>query len=349
MTRRTWALVTAAATGALIAYTTLIEPRWLQLRHVRIHIRGLATPLEGLRLALLTDLHVGRGTSLGLVRRAATLVMRARPDLIALTGDLTTDNATGFEHVLGALDALHAPLGVWAVPGNHDYIVGIDAWRRQVGRHPVIRDLTNRAQLLDVGGARLCVAGVDDYYMGAPRLALPPLETRDATILLAHTPDQAERSRRAYDAVDLILSGHTHGGQIRLPLLGSPVTSAHYGELYDAGVRRRPWTQVYISRGVGTIGAPARFFARPEVSIIELTAEPRPPIAGWRARWRRAYRRIPRVHMRDAHGRRAAQGPRAVHASRAAQDAGPAAPRLHSERRTSDTPMEAPDARPDAR
>ena len=267
----------AGAAAATVAYATLIEPRWLEQTRPLIHIRGLPRALEGLRIALLTDMHAGSARSLRRVRAAVRLVRAARPDFVALAGDFAADDQPDFDRIFEALDPLEAPLGVYAVPGNHDYIVGIARWREGLRHHPRIRDLTNRAVRLDVGGARLCVAGVDDFYRGTPRLDfLPPPVTRDLTILLAHGPDQAERLRRGGDAVDLVLSGHTHGGQVQLPFLGAPVNSAEHPELYEEGLRRRPWTQVYTSRGIGTVGLPVRFLARPEVAILELTGAPRP-------------------------------------------------------------------------
>ena len=272
-----WGAALTGAGAATLGYAAWVEPRWLQLRRPRIHVRGLPAPLEGLRIALLTDLHAGRPRDYALIRRAVRMVMAEVPALIALTGDLTVDDAQDFSEVLAALDGLSAPLGVYAVPGNHDHIVGIGKWRRDIGSHPVITDLTNRSVLHEVDGARLCVAGVDDYFRGTPRLPVPPRKDRDFTLLLAHSPDQGERCCRIDDAVDLIVSGHTHGGQVRLPFLGAPVRSAAFGDLYDEGLRRRPWTQVYTSRGIGTIHLPVRLFARPEVAVLRLTGAPRPP------------------------------------------------------------------------
>ena len=268
----------AAAAGALGAYATLVEPRWLQVTRTKIHHAGLHPGLEGFRVALLTDLHAGGVTPLSIVRRAARAAMAERPDLIALTGDFAEDRAPGFERVLEALQGLRAPFGVYAVPGNHDHIVGIERWHADLEAHPEIVDLTNEARMLEVRGARLCVAGVDDYSHGDPSLeVLPPPERRDFTLLLAHDPDQAERARRGYDAVDLIVSGHTHGGQVRLPFVGALRNPAERGDLYEEGLRRRPWTQVYTSRGVGTVHLPVRFLCRPEVAVLELTGAPRPP------------------------------------------------------------------------
>ncbi|MDP9349170.1 MAG: metallophosphoesterase [Gemmatimonadota bacterium] len=267
----------ALGAGALGVYAFLVEPRWLELTRPRIHVRGLHPGLEGLRIALLTDLHAGAGTPLSLVRRACRIAMRERPDVIALTGDFAADDAPGFRAVLEALACLDAPLGVYAVPGNHDHVVGIDTWHRQVCAHPRIHNLTNAVVVREVNGARFCIAGVDDYSLGEPRMdVLPPPEERDFTLLLAHDPDQAERARRAHDQVDLVLSGHTHGGQVRLPWVGALENPAEYDDLYEEGLRRRPWTQVYTSRGVGTVRIPVRFLCRPEVAIVELTGTPRP-------------------------------------------------------------------------
>ena len=268
----------ALGAGALGAYAFLVEPRWLEVTRTRIHARGLHPGLEGLRIALLTDMHAGEGTPLSLIRRACRSAMAERPHLVALTGDFAADRSGDFGAVLEAMEGLDAPLGVFAVPGNHDHIVGIDTWHRQVRAHPRIVDLTNAATVREVGGARLCVAGVDDYSMGEPRMdVLPPPEERDFTLLLAHDPDQAERARRVCDRVDLVVSGHTHGGQVRLPWVGALKNPAEREDLYEEGLRRRPWTQVYTSRGVGTVHLPVRFLCRPEVAVLELTGVPRPP------------------------------------------------------------------------
>lgn len=277
MKPRTLALAATGSAAALAAYAVLVEPHWLQVRRSRVHVRFLPPGLEGLRIALLTDLHVQRGRALGILRRAVDAAIRARPDLIAISGDLAEDEEA-LQAVLDALMPLEAPLGVYAVPGNHDHRAGIDTWHRALAARKAIVDLTNGSTTVRRDGVAICIAGVDDHIEGSPRLSLPPPEQRDLTILLAHSPDQAERCRRRYDAVDLILSGHTHGGQVRLPFIGAPVSSAERPDLYEDGLRRRPWTQVYTSRGLGTTRLPVRFLARPELAILELSRQPRPPI-----------------------------------------------------------------------
>ena len=275
---RKWAWGTLAALAGIGAYAVWIEPRWLQVRRATIYMRHLPRDLDGFRVALLTDLHAGRKSHFNLIRRAVALAMREQPDLIAVTGDFAADDARDFTDVFDALRELDAPVGVYAVPGNHDYVVGIEKWWHQI-KSSNLTDLTNRFVQLEVGDTRLCIAGVDDYYRGRPELILPPPDERDITILLAHSPDQAERCRRASDSIDLIVCGHTHAGQVRIPFIGPPLSSAEHAHLYQEGLRRRPWTQVYISRGIGTVHFPVRLLARPEVAVLDLRDAARPALS----------------------------------------------------------------------
>jgi predicted MPP superfamily phosphohydrolase len=237
-------------------------------------VAGLPPALEDLRIALLTDLHAGSDTPLGRVRRACRLAMRARPDLVALTGDLVSKGSgDALDPVVALLDEeLAAPLGVYAVPGNHDHAAGIERWYRAVGRHLKIEALTNRAIVLDRGGATLRVAGVDSLREGdaEPAVALRAAPPADATVLLSHNPDLVEEACRALGPVDLVLSGHTHGGQVRLPFVGPVWNSSRHPNLFVSGLVRRPGGTVYVSRGVGTVHQPVRFLCRPEVPILEL-------------------------------------------------------------------------------
>jgi uncharacterized protein len=277
-------LALGSAAAASLLYAAVIEPRWLRCTHTRLHFRRLPRQLEGLRIALLTDLHANAHTPRDLLRRVVDETNAARADVVAITGDIA-ENEAALGTALEALARLHAPFGVYIVPGNHDYRdVGIERWHDAVSRRPSLINLTNAVRIIRVSRrrsnddeARLCIAGVDDLSHGQPRLdLLPPPPSRDFTVLLAHHPDQAEHVRRAADDVDLVLSGHTHGGQVRLPGYGAVVSSSNHPDLYEAGVRRRPWTQVYTSRGIGTTHLPVRFFAPPEIAILTLTAAARP-------------------------------------------------------------------------
>jgi uncharacterized protein len=277
---RTIALATAGVGAATAFYSWYVEPRWLQCTRTTLHFRDLPAALEGLRIALLTDLHASPDTPRGLIRRAVHSALAARADMIAVTGDIAEDEQS-LERALEELQQLQAPLGTYIVPGNHDYRdIGIEMWRSAVQRRSALQDITNQARLLDVqrhgAAALLCIAGVDDLAEGRPRLDMVHGLRRDFTVLLAHNPDQAERARRADDDVDLVLSGHTHGGQVRLPILGAVVNSAEHAHLYEAGVRRRPWTQVYTSRGIGTTHMRIRLLTRPEMALLTLSGARRP-------------------------------------------------------------------------
>jgi uncharacterized protein len=282
-------MAAGGAAAATAVYARLVEPRLVLRTRTRLHFHDLPPALEGLRVALLADVHATPQSPRGLLPRVVRLTLEEKPDLVAIAGDIAEDEAS-LERALDELAALRAPLGVFVVPGNHDYRdVGIERWHDAVARRPSLVDLTNRARMVRVRReqdpddvAYLCVAGVDDLAHGRPRLDfLPPLDRRDFTLLLAHHPDQAERARRALDSVDLVLSGHTHAGQVRLPFLGALVNSAERSDLYEAGVRRRPWTQVYTSRGIGTTHLPVRFLAPPEIALLTLTGTPRPRRPRW--------------------------------------------------------------------
>lgn len=203
-----WLIPVGIAVAGLVFYTFVVEPRWLQVKRTRLYARRLPYVLNGLRIVLLPDLHVGSASNAALMRRAARFAMRERADLIALTGNLTRSHH--FEDMLDALSGLTAPLGVYAVPGDHDHMNGIDAWHRGIARCQNINDLTNAYVVHEQLGARLCIAGLDDVREGIPELTLPPAEERDFTILLAHSPDQAARSRG--EGIDLVLSGRGRFG-----------------------------------------------------------------------------------------------------------------------------------------
>jgi predicted MPP superfamily phosphohydrolase len=169
-----------------------------------------------------------------------------------------------------ALSRLKAPLGVFAVPGNHDHWDDIGLFHdclKEFG----IADATNTGCWIELEGERLRLGGVDDLWEGKQDLnaALGGASHSDCCILLCHNPDYVERLRDS--RVSLVLSGHTHGGQVSIPGYYRHVPS-RYGSKYLAGLVRTPWTQVYVSRGLGVSGPPVRFCCRPEINLLTLTA-----------------------------------------------------------------------------
>lgn len=224
----------------------------------------------GLRIAHLTDLHLGRLVSLDRIDQAVTAARGARPDLAVVTGDLVTDDVTRIRLVLQAVAGIGAPFGVLAAYGNHDA-----RWARRAdavdqAHRAGVELLVNDRRVLRRDGAAICVAGVADPVRGQPDLqaALAGVPAVVPRILLCHNPDYAE-ALPGEPRVDLMLSGHTHGGQVRLPLLGPPILPIHHRK-YAAGLVRGPRCPVYVSRGIGVIGLPVRLNCRPELALLTL-------------------------------------------------------------------------------
>jgi uncharacterized protein len=236
-----------------------------------IPIAGLPKSFEGKRIALLSDLHLGPYNSLDFIQKVVRKTQKLHADMIALAGDFVHVGTKEIDPCLNALSQLYAPLGVYAVPGNHDMTQSGKPLRRAITKYG-IRDLTNSSQWIESGSDRLLVGGVDDLWYGQPDLdrAIQPATPEDVVVLLSHNPDFAEKLNDA--RVKLVLSGHTHGGQIYLPIIGSPWTPSRYGKKYLKGLVQAPQTQVFVSGGVGCVGVPMRFGSRPEINLLTLTS-----------------------------------------------------------------------------
>jgi predicted MPP superfamily phosphohydrolase len=262
-----------AATGAGgLAYATAVEPGWLDVERVTVRVAELPPALDGMRIAQLSDLHWGPYTGQREVRTAVEMANAFAPDLVVLTGDYVLYSAEYAAPCARELAALEAPLGVIAIPGNHDYWTDINevmAQLRAVGLHL----LRNTALRLDVGGSPLWLAGLDDVWEKQHDLeaALAQVPRSEPVVLLAHEPDFADQAARSSHRILLQLSGHSHGGQVNLPLLGRPILP-WLGRVYPAGLQRVSETslQVYTNRGVGLIAPPVRFGCRPEVTHLTL-------------------------------------------------------------------------------
>lgn len=245
------------------------QARRLSVTYPTIRLRNLPPEWDGLRIAHLSDLHAGGLVSLAFLRKAIRKANAARPDIIVLTGDFVDDPSLIGPELIEILKGLHAPEGCFAVLGNHDYDVDAAAVCSAL-LAAGMRILTNSYQILQRQEARLCLAGVDDLWHDPASAesilqGVPPAVPR---ILLSHNPDYAQtipRRRR----VDLMLCGHTHGGQIKLPLLPPPIARIRHRK-YVAGLRQAPACPVYTSRGIGVSGLAVRFNCPPELPIITL-------------------------------------------------------------------------------
>jgi predicted MPP superfamily phosphohydrolase len=259
-------LVAGAATAA---YAQLIEPYNYLISETDVFIRNLPERFEGFRLTQLTDIHHSRILGIDQVRHVVELAQQTRADMFVLTGDYTTSYRRFIEPCAEALAPLSAPEGVWAVLGNHDHYTDPELTTRALQRHH-IAVLNNAHTTLTRGPDSLQLSGIDDWSWNAvdwPR-AFAGLKQTTPTILLSHQPSVLDLDQT--QNVSLILSGHTHGGQVRLPFIGAPARFATSDLKYDRGLFRRGETQLYVSSGTGVIGLPVRFGVRPEIAVLRL-------------------------------------------------------------------------------
>ncbi|HJW24628.1 MAG TPA: metallophosphoesterase [Rhodocyclaceae bacterium] len=245
------------------------------VRHVRIPIQGLDPRLDGLRIAQISDLHVGPTIGALYVRRVVTLANKLAPDLVALTGDIVDGSVDRLARHVAPLADLAPRERSFLVLGNHDYYSGAAAWTahfRQLG----LRVLLNEHAEVDHGGARLVVGGVldpavrlfDPHQAPRPDLAAAPDAGPAFRLLLAHNPKLVPLAEEA--GFDLQLSGHTHAGQFfPWTLVVHWVHAPHV-----SGLSRRGRLWVYVNAGTGTWGPPVRFGTEPELTLLHLVAAP---------------------------------------------------------------------------
>lgn len=253
-------------------YSRLLE-RHLTLVEASLDLAGLPAHAEGMRILLITDIHVGAFLRPDALGRVFTRLLATRPDLILLGGDIATARADEFPPAAGAFRALRAPRGVYAVLGNHDHYTREPDRMRRLLEECGIAVLHNRSVGIGPAGAvPLRLAGIDDRHAGKPDLdaALDGLAPGPPIILLSHNPDVLFEA--AERGVSLVLSGHTHGGQIRIPGLPVLVRMSRYR--LDEGHYRTGDTQLVVSRGLGVTGLPIRIACPPEAVLLTLRATP---------------------------------------------------------------------------
>ena len=250
-------------------YSTRIEPNRLVVESVQVPITNLKPGLEGFRIVQLSDIHLHPFIQIEFVETAVELVNKLQPDLIALTGDYVYEGAASVFELAPVLALLNAKYGIFAVLGNHDLWTDAVVVRAGLEREGV-SVLVNQGVALSVGRDNIYLAGLDDAWSGQPDLsaALDGSATDIPVILLAHEPDVADMS--ALDGrVSLQLSGHSHGGQVRLPGVGAPILP-YLGQKYEQGVYRVNNMWVYTNRGLGVIPPPVRLNCPPEITEITL-------------------------------------------------------------------------------
>jgi predicted MPP superfamily phosphohydrolase len=264
------------AASALLGAGGLFYAREVETRRVEVVSLTLTLPrldreFDGYRLVQIGDFHLDDWTKPQRLNRIMDKVNGQRPDLVAIMGDFASYSARRLDTglLVGALRRLSARDGVLAILGNHDYLTDVELVRRCV-REGGITELLNDVRTLRRGEARLHVAGIDDVMEGRSRLdlVLGRLPEEGAAILLAHEPDFADVAA-ATGRFDLQLSGHSHGGQVRVPLL-TRLMLPPFSQRYPKGLNEVGGMALYTNRGLGTVHARLRFLCRPEITVLTL-------------------------------------------------------------------------------
>ena len=257
------------AVSGVAVYARLIEPYNYLISETDIFIQNLPERFEGFRITQLTDIHHSKILGLEEVQRVVRLAQQTTPDLFVLTGDYATAYRRYIEPCAEALSSLAAPEGVWAVLGNHDHYTDPELTTRALEQHH-INVLNNRNTLLRRGPDVIQLSGIDDWSWNATdwARAFQGLNKSLPTVLLSHQPSVLKFEQTK--DVSLILSGHTHGGQINLPWFGAPARFLTKDLMFAQGLFRIGNVQMYVSSGTGVIGLPVRFGVRPEIAVLRL-------------------------------------------------------------------------------
>jgi predicted MPP superfamily phosphohydrolase len=265
-----------AAAAALLGAGCYLYGREVEIRRVEINpltltLPRLAPEFDGYRIVQIGDIHLDDWTKPERLRGIVEKVNAQRPDLVAIMGDFASRSAKQLDtrRLTGALRELRARDGVLTILGNHDYLTGVELIQRCI-REASVTELVNDVHTLRRGGATLHVAGIDDIMEGGSRLdlVLRDLPDSGAAILLAHEPDFADVSA-ATGRFDLQLSGHSHGGQVRVPLL-MRLALPPFSQRYTSGLYRVDGMLQYTNRGLGFVDMRLRLLCRPEITVLTL-------------------------------------------------------------------------------
>ena len=280
LTRRAFLIRSSlAAAGGLALYSGEISRHELSVVHRSLAVANLPSAFEDFRIAQISDIHFDEFTEPFFVRRVVERVNSLAPDLVLLTGDFVSDSPLprrfaehAMHHCADILRDLVCPQR-FAIMGNHDHILG-EPTVRPILASISIPLLVNQHIPIERGGQRLWVGGVADPITGVPDLDLAiPMRPDGPVLLLCHAPDYVDgflfhpRAR----LVDVMLAGHSHGGQVRLPFVG-PIVLPKGGRKYVNGLYNLSRLQLYVNRGIGTVGVPFRLNCPPEITLFSLTS-----------------------------------------------------------------------------
>lgn len=257
---------------AVLGYGTFIERTDFHTREVDIHIPNLPPDLEGLRIVQLSDIHLSPFLTERQLARVVDSANELRPHLIAVTGDLISTHGDPIDVALRQLARLKSDAGTFGCIGNHDIYAGVEDYIQIAGVRRGMLFLRDASHTLQFGSAKLNLAGQDyqpkslkpHYLEGAERLIKPGA----VNVLLQHNPDVFPVAAR--QGYNLLLAGHTHGGQVTVEILDRAISPAFFFTPFVYGLYRSGGASAYVTRGIGTIGIPARIGAPPELSLLRL-------------------------------------------------------------------------------
>lgn len=268
------ALGTAFAGVAGFAYAHDIEPEQIEIVRLELRLPRLSPTFDGYRLAQISDIHMGTGMTPERLARIVQMVNEQQPDAVAITGDFVTQGDVSFlaQGLSEPLRQLQPKDVAVAILGNHDHWTDAPAVRQVIADSGML-DISNSVYTIQRGADSLHLAGVDDYWERQDRLedVLDLLPETGCAVLLAHEPDYADISA-ATGRFDLQLSGHSHGGQVRIPFLNRPIIVPRYSLKYPVGQYQVGAMIQYTNRGLGTIAPAVRFNCRPEITVFTLRA-----------------------------------------------------------------------------
>lgn len=251
-------------------YSRFIEPHWVQVTNHTIPFHRLPSSFNGKRIVHFSDIHLDYHFGIDRLEELIGTLQKLKPDMLCFTGDLYHETFNSSESACSYwLDRLEAPLGKWAVLGNHDHIAGARDVE-QILTNGGFTVLNNRSVSLEHEGQNIRIAGIDDAFLGRPNLdlALKGGDTELFTLFLAHEPDLADYAL-SY-SVDLQLSGHSHGGQVKLPFIG-PLILPELAHKYPEGLYKlQNRMYLYTNKGIGVSNHPVRLMCRPEITVITM-------------------------------------------------------------------------------
>ena len=260
------------ASGLVVcAYGVTLRRWWFVVRRVEIPVRGLDKRFDGFRIAQLSDMHIGGQTPAWWGRRWISRANAEGADIVVVTGDMVTSGVAFHQDIAGLVGDLRGKDGVFVSMGNHDYF-GEGEPLISLLQEKGAKVLRNSGVLLERDGASLYLAAIDDTWTRRANLNLA-LEARPEgapCVLLAHDPDRfplaVERN------VDVVISGHTHGGQIAVPFLARYINASKLAHHFHIGLYKKGDSTLYVSPGLGTTGPPMRLGVAPAVAIVTLRA-----------------------------------------------------------------------------